>query len=146
MSMSYWSVNGIGLDISKIYPDKVINFVKNHSKDEKILNAFEIMSWDDLIDEYSEYYPNYGNYGDPGLLSIIGEIIFDETGLNISYYRSLENDNEYLLYEPSYPWQLSDADKRLNSYEDLHDIFKPYIEELGLDKDTFDFHDVQYFG
>lgn len=142
MSTQYWLVSGIGLKITKVPAEKIIEFVKNHSKDERILDDFSKLSWDELEEAYVDYYYN----SDYGIKSILSEIISKETNLSISYNVDCEDNSDYLLYIPKYPWQMSEEDFKLMKDSTLKSILEPYRKELGLDSDNFDYYEVYYFG
>ena len=142
MSIQYWSVSGIGLEITHVTAEKIIEFVKNHSKDEQILDDFSKLSWNELEKAYTDYVYN----SDYGVRSILSEIISKETNLSISYNVDCEDNREYLLYIPKYPWQMSEEDLKLIKETSLRDILEPYREELDLNSDNIDYYEVYYFG
>lgn len=142
MSTQYWSVSGIGLEITNVTAEKIIEFVRNHSKNEQILNDFSKLSWCELEDIYMDY--NYNS--DYGVRSILAEIISKETNLHISYNADCDDNREYLLYIQKYPWQMSEEDFKLTSDTSLKDILEPYRKELGLGLNNFDYYEVHYFG
>ena len=142
MSTEYWSVSGIGLEITNVTPEKIIEFVKNHSKDKQVLNDFNTISWNELEKAYNDY--NYNS--DYGVRSILSEIISKETNLSISYNVDCEDNREYLLYIPKYPWQMSEKDFKLTTDAKLKNILEPYREEFDLKADNIDYYEVYYFG
>ena len=142
MSIQYWSVSGIGLEITNVTTEKIIEFVRNHSKDEQILEDFSKLSWNELEKAYADYVYN----SDYGVRSILSEIISKETNLSISYNVDCEDNREYLLYIPKYPWQMSEEDFKLTKEASLRNILEPYRKELDLNVDNIDYYEVYYFG
>lgn len=135
MSMQTECIYGIGFQI-KIEPDQLQKFLQDHKESlEQLKNVESVLECLDLDeDDFEdallgfEYWPNNG-FGD-NLTAIIADIMSVETGLPIAYYPPAEDDDqESILYEQAYPWEMNDKEKNLTK-DELTTMFEKYAKEL----------------
>jgi hypothetical protein len=62
------------------------------------------------------------------LAALLKEVILEVEGLDLLACDS-EDGDKYLIYEPSYPWKLSEVERSLTE-ERLQEMFKRYIGVL----------------
>lgn len=143
-------IYGIGFQI-KIEPDKLQKFLQNHKESiEKIKGAGSILKCLDLDEDAFkdvfngfEYWPNNG-FGD-SLTAIIADIMNIETGLPIAYYPPAEDDDqESILYERAYSWELNDKEKNLTK-DELITMFEKYAKELDSNIEVDDAIMLEYY-
>lgn len=135
MSMITDCIYGIGFQI-KIEPDQLQKFLQDHKESLEQLKGVEsVLECLDLDEDAFEdallgfeYWPNNG-FGD-SLTATIADIISVETGLPIAYYPPTEdNEEESILYERAYPWEMNDKERNLTR-DELIAIFEKYAKEL----------------
>ena len=84
------------------------------------------------VNSYDEYDYNSCN----GITTILREVLFEITG--IEFYECDDCDgNDYILYKPSYPWNLPDEESDLTK-EELREIFIKYcsmVTDSEIDPD-----------
>lgn len=150
MSMQTDNIYGIGFQI-KIEPDQLQKFLQNHKENiEKIKGAGSILGCLDLDEDAFkdvfngfEYWPNNG-FGD-SLTAIIADIMNIETGLPIAYYPPTENgDQESILYEQAYPWEMNDKERNLTK-DELITMFEKYAKELDSNIEVDDDIKLEYY-
>ena len=117
MSMCYWMCEGIGVRTNKLLPhlnaDKCIKLIKNEFGDEFINNEKEFN-----INDYI--------HGEPFENLAIMLCHCDDT--NVLTCRDAENDEYFLCYTPSYPWE-----RRTNeptSIEEVREIIKDAVQRI----------------
>lgn len=143
-------IYGIGFQI-KIKPDRLQKFLQNHKESiEKIKGAGGILgcldldedAFEDVLNSF-EYWPNNG-FGN-SLTAIIADIMSVETGLPIAYYPLTENgDQESILYERAYSWEMSDKERNLTK-DELIAMFEKYAEELDSNIEVDDDIRLEYY-
>ena len=129
MSYHTWHIYGYGIktsDITDLTVEKLRNFIhlaplyKNAIK-----QRIKERSYTDLaLKEYIETDENESY----GLAGVIKEVIFECEGIDLTACDDFDG-NEYLLYEPIYPWYMNETDKTLTP-ENLSHIFKKYLRYL----------------
>lgn len=143
-------IYGIGFQI-KIKPDRLQKFLQNHKESiEQIKgaeNVLECLNLDENAFEDAfhgfEYWPNNG-FGD-SLTAIIADIMNIETGLPIAYYPLTENgDQESILYERAYPWELNDKERNLTK-DKLIAVFEKYAKKLNSNIEVDDDIRLEYY-
>lgn len=150
MSMQTECIYGIGFQI-KIEPDQLQKFLQDHKESLKQLKGVESvlecldLDEDDFEDALLgfEYWPNNG-FGD-SLTAIIADIMSVETGLPIAYYPPAEDDDqESILYERAYSWEMSDKERNLTK-DELTTIFEKYAKELDSNIEVDDDIRLEYY-
>ena len=150
MSMQTECIYGIGFQI-KIEPEGLQKFLQNHRENLKQLKNVESilecldLDEDDFEDALLgfEYWPNNG-FGD-SLTAIIADIMNIETGLPIAYYPPTEdNDQESILYERAYSWEINDKERNLTK-DELIIMFEKYAKELDSNIEVDDDIRLEYY-
>lgn len=77
----------------------------------------ESPTWDD--------YMAFDDAYDLGLATILKEVIQENEGLELTACDE-ENGTAYLLYQPRYPWEMTEQDKAVTK-EYLQGIFRQYV-------------------
>lgn len=150
MSMQTECIYGIGFQI-KIEPDQLQKFLQDHKESLKQLknveSALECLDLDE--DDFEdallgfEYWPNNG-FGD-SLTAIIADIMSVETGLPIAYYPPAEDDDqESILYERAYSWEMNDKERNLTK-DELITMFEKYAKELDSNIEVDDDIRLEYY-
>lgn len=73
--------------------------------------------WDDYMDFDQDYYL--------GLATILQQVIEEAEGLRLTACDDC-NGNTYLIYQPCYPWNITDRERDLTE-EKLTEIFNHYV-------------------
>ena len=150
MSMQTECIYGIGFQI-KIEPDQLQKFLQDHKESlnqlkdvESVLECLDLDEddFEDALLDF-EYWPNNG-FGD-SLTAIIADIMSVETGLPIAYYPLTENgDQESILYEQAYSWEMSDKKRNLTK-DELIAMFEKYTKELDSNIEVDDDIRLEYY-
>ena len=123
MSISYWSVNGFGINIEGDIFDlnKIVNLLnldRENFTEEDFKNPFN------------------GYLDDWTLQELIEEVLeqekFEKHSKYLYYVNTGNNDlGEYLLYSPSYPWNMSEEEKALTE-EDITNMIVEVLEAITI--------------
>lgn len=114
MSVSYWMIEGVGIDVDKIMPhlnkEKLAHFLAEQLPDDEIVTEIiEKEAYSDMeIDDFM--------YGEP--FDNLGDLL---THCDDSDSLSYGDDGEsgaYLYYPPSLPWQRTENDPQ--TLEEVH--------------------------
>lgn len=62
--------------------------------------------------------------------TIIANIIYRETNLSVGYFEGTSCSSAYIMYCPSYPWVMTDGERKIKERKDLDKIFDKYKDEL----------------
>lgn len=111
---------------------------------ESILGCLDLDedTFEDVLNGF-EYWPNNG-FGD-SLTAIIADIMNIETGLPIAYYPPAEDDDqESILYEQTYPWEMNDKERNLTK-DKLITMFEKYAKELDSNIEVDDAIMLEYY-
>ncbi len=147
MSMHTWTVSGIGFELfTGDNYGKIFDFLKGHKdvvkdyfKDTCRIDIDEFFekaddTWSEMDDEEREDYIRDGLDGVPA--PVIAHIINSETGYTgFVGEPGDEEQSDTVLWEPYYPWQMSESDKALTE-EKLREILQKYAEKLGIPADN----------
>jgi hypothetical protein len=126
MSYHTWSTYGLGFRVDDINttPERVLklaglNAATKIDLELHIRNNDEELTMD-LIDDFE------GAFGERGLSCILREVI--EMEMPIVWVDDFDGVN-YILYCPSFPWNLKESEKNLTE-ESVKNILKKYIKIL----------------
>lgn len=92
------------------------------------------------IDDYLEY--DEDEYC--GLASILKAVIWEAEGVEFTACNNFDDDY-YLIYEPSYPWRMLEADK-IMTQERVEEILRKYILILTDEMPNVDYQSVENGG
>lgn len=114
MSVSYWMIEGIGIDVDKIRPylnkRKVLNLVLKHYPDDEL--ALEWKSRRDLsgldIDEFI--------HGNP--FDTLGDLLTHCDDTDCLTFGNYGDGGVYIYYPPSMPWHRTENEP--DSQEEVH--------------------------
>lgn len=125
---------GYGVIIPTNYnEEKLAEFIKKHRE------TFEsyLDDGDDDIDVDSILWDYIGaKDGSNGIKSMVADVIYDETGEDITPCEDAAN-LEYLLFEPKYPWDKMDT--KLATEKKVEDLLLKYLGEIYDDGTEFAF-------
>lgn len=131
---------------------RLFEFIENH-KGSFLRNDEEKELYDRIIhmDDFSEIdevFENYScdNTGTEGVGAVIANIMSRETGIRFAYCPNHDecDTKASIVFAEGYPWQLNENEKELTE-EKLSDIYKEYMDELGI-TDEPDYLSLEYYG
>ena len=141
MSYHTWHTYGYGIktsDITDLTADKLKEFIHLAPHYE---NTFtEWFKNCDITEPTLEDYFEHDENESYGLAGVIKEVIFECEGIDLTACDDFDG-NEYLLYEPIYPWYMNETDKTLTP-ENLSHIFKKYLRYLTDKEIKIDYYTV----
>lgn len=129
MSFVSWHTYGYGVKVSDIRCDSVkrlqtlLHCAPNYEKE---INAW-LESNEIKCPSLEEYY-EYDQYYCLGLASLMQQVILEAEDIEFTACDDFEGDT-YLLFEPSYPWNLRVKEARLIE-KDIFEILTKYISML----------------
>ena len=150
MGMQTDCVYGFGWEVA-VSDEKLEAFILNHRntlKENK--KGMEVLAWIDddatFTENIKEYWFDYESEisGESGLYGIIADIMSRETGIRFDYRRPQDDDGDVIMFQETYPWLMTDAEKNL-TIETLTEICVKYMRELG-DEHQPDYVRLEYFG
>lgn len=92
------------------------------------------------IEDYYEYDDNDGCH----LAAILGMVILETEGVDLTACNNL-SDEDFLLYEPLYPWGLTEIDKTITK-EKLEGIFNKYLSMITENVPEFGYQEAENGG
>lgn len=114
MSVSYWMIEGVGIDVDKIKPhlnnEKLVQLLSEQLPDDEIVN--EIME----KGSYCDLDINDFMYGEP--FDNLGDLLTHCDDSNSLSYGDDGESGAYLYYPPSLPWQRTENDPE--TLEEVH--------------------------
>ena len=145
MSYCSWHVYGYGINVSDIVEkslprlQKMLNFAPDYQK--SILNWFsEIGLSEPSYDDYMEFDQDYRL----GLATILKETILEAEHIEFVSCDDF-NGNTYLVYGPSYPWRIPNAEKDLTE-EKIRAILSKYVSILTDETIIVDYQEIENGG
>ena len=148
MSYSTWIVHGYGICIDDIETTaekllKLAGMNKNVLKDvREYLDAIYPNGYNDedlTLDDFKELE---GDYCENGIAYVLYQVIDNDFPIEFAYdYYGVQ----YILYTPTYPWFMTDADKTLTE-EDVENMFKKYVKILTDEDINIDYYSVENGG
>ena len=149
MGYQTWIDYGYGVNASAI-PDSSVEQLRallNHAPQFRA----QIEEWFTQMEIAEPTYENYMEYfehdtlGLPaGLAFILSKVILEAEGIELLACSNFEGD-QYLIYLPSYPWTLAEADKTLTQ-ERIDEILTRYISILTDEPIEIDYQSVENGG
>ena len=128
MSYHCWTTDGFGFCVDDIHTtpkrlmelaamnEEVLRRVEEYLNEEHPGWTIESLNMEDFNDLE-------GNYGETGLAHVLYKVIFAELDVTVAS----DFDNKYyILYEPSYPWNMPKNEENLTS-DDVFKVFWKYI-------------------
>lgn len=141
MSYQTWHTYGYGVCTEKIQIRSVEDLEKLISLAPKY--EMEIKEWlaeneieKPTIDDYLEY--DEDEYCK--LASILKAVIFEVEEVEFTACNNFDGEN-YLIYEPSYPWHMSKADSSMTE-ERIEEILRKYISIVTNQMPEMDYQSV----
>ena len=147
MSYETWNTYGYGICVDDI-ETTAEKLLKVASMNENVLKN---------VREYlEEIYPNgykdkdltlddfeglEGDYCEHGIAYVLYQVIDDFTVTFADDY----NGTAYILYTPTYPWNMTEKEKNLKE-EDVKHVFKKYIDILTDKSVPIDYYNVENGG
>lgn len=141
MSVSYWMIEGVGIDVDKIKPylsnEKLVHFLAEQLPDDEIVT--EIIE----KEAFSDLDINDFMYGEP--FNNLGDLLAHCDDSNSLSYGDDGESGAYLFYPPSLPWErtendpetLEEAHRRIvKAVQRVTDLSAERIEEM-IDDDLY---------
>lgn len=152
MSFHTWSTNGFGICVDDIFKDVSLTpkkFLELAAMEPSVLEIVqnyidEICERDEIsIEELdvNDFEELEGDYCERGLAFILYNVI---TEIPVVYADSFGGD-QYILYCPSYPWNMYDNEREL-SEENVVKIFEKYVKVLTDIPIKVDYYSVENGG
>lgn len=145
MSFHTWHTYGYGVEMTNISCDSVDRiklllsvapeFQKQVDEQFKELGIKE-----PTVEDYIEFDQDYHL----GLAYILQQVILETEDLEFTACNDFDG-RIYLLYEPSYPWDMPDKDKSLKE-RDIAGIFVKYLTFLTSENISVDYHSPENGG
>ena len=148
MSYRTWTVHGYGICVDDIETtaEKLLNLASTNNDvlkdvreylDEIYPNGYN--DKDLTIDDFNELE---GDYCENGIAYVLYQVIDNDIPIEFAYdYYGVQ----YILYTPTYPWFMIDADKTLTE-EDVENMFKKYVKILTDEDINIDYYSVENGG
>ena len=156
MSMRIYTVTGIGFILFNGENGKdIVNFIRNHKN--SLYNVYQLKTAEEILSAVEEIDLNFD---DNEVMNALDEIFDFHTSETIANIINHEQEiigvcgnnscgdtdvEENILYEPGYPWQMTEKEKTL-SREDIEEILMSYAKELGVNPKTVDELELEYCG
>lgn len=145
MSFQTYHIYGYGVKVDEIKGvtvDKLQKLLSLAPKYEEEVNDWlkdcDIDS--PTLEDYYEYDQDYCL----GLATILSEVILEVEGIYLTPCEDFDG-NQYLLYEPRYPWTSTEKDKIMTT-EKLNEIFTKYVSVLTDEMPLIDGYSVENGG
>lgn len=110
MSLSYWMIVGLGLSMKELFPYLQASKIRQRLREQKgsDLNMEDTALWGKIND--TERFKLLLEYltGDFQFADLIAQ----SDGRHLLSYANDGEDNTYLYYEPSYPWEREEKEFR----------------------------------
>lgn len=141
MSYDTWHNYGYGICVDDIKEQDVVKLKQLldraplfHAKVEKWLSDSSVVdpTWNDYMEYDQDFYL--------GLATLLQKVIEEAEGIQMTACDD-SNCHNYLLYPPSYPWQLNDVERSLTE-EQLTEIFRRYVQILTSRPIDIDYQSV----
>lgn len=147
MSYHCWTTDGFGFCVDDIHTtpkrlmelaamnEEVLRRVEEYLNEEHPGWTIESLNMEDFNDLE-------GNYGETGLAHVLYKVIFAELDVTVAS----DFDNKYyILYEPSYPWNMPKNEENLTS-DDVFKVFWKYISVVTDEYIFIDYRSVENGG
>lgn len=99
-------------------------------------SSFDAPDWDDYMEFDADFYL--------GLAAILQAVIEEAEGITLTACDDCEG-RKYLLYQPCYPWQLSENTRELTQ-ERLDALFRKYVKMLTDEEVEVSYQEVENGG
>ena len=145
MSYSTWHNYGYGICTSDLKIDSVkrikalLKYAPKYRK--------EIRDWfteceisKPTVDDYLDFDQEYHN----GIAAILQAVIKEATGIEFSACDNFDC-MRYLIYMPSYPWNMTERDKSITK-DELDEALKKYVSIVTDSKLDIDFQEIENGG
>ena len=147
MSYHCWTTDGFGFCVDDIHttPKRLIELAAMNEevlrRVEEYLNE-EHPGWTIESLNMEDFNDLEGNYGETGLAHVLYKVIFAELDVTVAS----DFDNKYyILYEPSYPWNMPKNEENLTS-DDVFKVFWKYISVVTDEYIFIDYRSVENGG
>lgn len=145
MSFYAWHTYGYGVELTNVTcdsPDRIKLLLSVAPNFEKKVNEWfeqnEIK--EPTVDDYLELEESYNL----GYAYILQQVILEAEGIEFTPCDDFD-DRIYLLYEPSYPWDMPDKDKSLKE-RDIACILVRYLTFLTSEEIPIDYYSPENGG
>jgi len=145
MGYKTWHNYGYGINASAI-PDASVdqlNALLEHAPHFKTVIEDSLAKHDITEPTYEDYLA-YDDVCICGLAAILAEVIEEAEGVVFSACTNFEGD-QFLIYQPSYPWNLPEAEGALTE-ERIDEILTKYVAILSDDPVEIDYQSVENGG
>lgn len=145
MGYETWHNYGYGINASAI-PDASVdqlNALLDHAPHFKTV-VEDWLAKHDITDPTYEDYLAYDDVCICGLAAILAEVIEEAEGIVFSACTDFEGD-QFLIYQPSYPWNLPEAEASL-TVEKIDEILTKYVVILTDEPVEIDYQSIENGG
>ena len=136
MSLSYWMIVGLGLSMKELFPYLQASKIRQRLREQKgiDLNVEDAALWEKIND--TERFKLLLEYlVDDGFQ--FADLIAQSDGRHLLSYANDGENNTYLYYEPSYPWEREGEEFRTEeeAKEYICSIVMPFVGDQVTRKD-----------
>ena len=135
MSLSYWMIVGLGLSMKELFPYLQASKIRQRLRKQKgtDLNMEDTALWGKIND--TERFKLLLEYLTGGFQ--FADLIEQSDGRHLLSYANDGEDNTYLYYEPSYPWEREEEDFRTEEEAKRYicNIVMPFVGDQVTRKD-----------
>lgn len=145
MSYQTWHHYGYGINASAI-PDSSVGHM-NALLEQAPKFKGKVEEWlakHEIIEPSYEDYLEYDDVCMCGLAAILSEVIEEAEGIVFTACSDFDGD-QYLIYQPSYPWNLPEAEAALTE-ERIDEILTKYVAILTDEPIEIDYQSVENGG
>lgn len=139
MSLSYWAIIGLELSRRELYPYLQASKVRQKLWEQKgiALSAEDTARWEKIND--AERFKLLLEYSQDDGFQFADLMAQSDSKHLLSYANNGENDT-YLYYEPSYPWEREDEKFRTEeeAKEYICNVVMPFVNDQVARKDIMD--------
>jgi hypothetical protein len=128
VSCQTWHIYGFGVETSEINQgeltvERIENLLSLAPDFRKKIHQYfdELDLTEPEVDDYLEFDQDYYH----GIAYLLREVIEEDANIFLSTCDSC-NEEIYLLYSPSYPWEVRDEERNLTE-ESLKEMFNKYL-------------------
>lgn len=139
MSFHSWHIYGYGVmlsEITNISVPAVIDLAQLAPQFATDFNAWR--SECGLNDLTLEDFADFDQESCLGLATVLKEIIEEREGIVLTACSDFDG-NQYLLYTPEYPWQMSELEKKLRE-GDIQSLFVKYLSKITDETIVVDYY------
>ena len=133
-------ISGYGLNfecLNSISDEDMAKFIRKHIN----LHDYQTkLSDKDLLEDFRFYEDCISS--EEGLFGVISSAISRETGVRIEYHSYCGQEAVFLC--KCLPWMYNESESKLTP-DGIEELFKPYLEELGIPDAELEDIEIEYY-